>query len=108
MTGQLDKNAIIYRFILLFQNIFFFKELPLEVKWPNDIYFDRKFKLGGILAKTSLMGDSAFLKIGVGFNLDNEHPTSSLNKALRESKMPMWSSIIVIIRCAHFYVLEFY
>jgi len=65
--------------------------LELEVKWPNDIYYDRKFKIGGILAKSSLMGSSAFLKIGVGFNLNNEYPTNCLNKILLEKGFPIWS-----------------
>lgn len=42
------------------------KDLPLQVKWPNDIYYNKKVKLGGVLVKSSLMGSSAFLKIGKG------------------------------------------
>jgi len=38
------------------------------------------------------MGNAAFVKIGVGFNLNNEHPTSCLNKILLERGFPTWSS----------------
>jgi biotin--protein ligase len=60
------------------------QELPIQIKWPNDIYFDGVAKLGGVLVKSSVMGNLVNVKIGVGFNIDNEHPTECLNKVLRD------------------------
>jgi len=36
------------------------------------------------------MGDQMFVKIGVGFNLSNSHPTECLNKILNEHNLPEW------------------
>ena len=57
--------------------------LDVGIKWPNDIYFEKHTKMGGILTKTSVMGSEAVVNIGVGFNLSNEKPTVSLNEILR-------------------------
>lgn len=68
------------------------KDLPIELKWPNDIYFDKRAKLGGILVKSSFMGYQQNIKIGVGFNLSNEHPTDCLNLELRKLKLNEWTN----------------
>ena len=70
----------------------------MEVKWPNDLYFDRRYKMGGILAKSSLMGNSAFLKIGIGFNLNNEHPTKCLNQILNGRNLESWTPEMFIAK----------
>lgn len=56
-----------------------------QVKWPNDILFDRK-KVGGILIENSLAGDAIdYSIIGIGLNvnqsdfLDNARRTSLFN-----------------------------
>lgn len=62
--------------------------------------------MGGILAKSSLMGSSALVKIGIGFNLNNEHPTECLNKILKERNMTSWTPEMFIARFLnHFEVL---
>lgn len=44
--------------------------LPLEIKWPNDIYLDGK-KLGGILIESNFQaGKWAFSIIGIGLNIN--------------------------------------
>lgn len=40
------------------------KNLSIGIKWPNDVYYDKKTKIGGILARSSFMGDQIFAKIG--------------------------------------------
>jgi BirA family biotin operon repressor/biotin-[acetyl-CoA-carboxylase] ligase len=46
------------------------EKLPLEIKWPNDIYLDRK-KLGGILIESNFQaGKWAFSIIGIGLNIN--------------------------------------
>jgi BirA family biotin operon repressor/biotin-[acetyl-CoA-carboxylase] ligase len=45
--------------------------LPLEIKWPNDIYCGGR-KLGGILTETEMKNDRVgWLVIGIGLNLNN-------------------------------------
>ncbi len=62
------------------------KDLPLRIKWPNDIYVEGK-KVGGILcqSETSFVnGKVVFIvHIGIGINVDNAEPSTSLNAALR-------------------------
>jgi BirA family biotin operon repressor/biotin-[acetyl-CoA-carboxylase] ligase len=47
-------------------------EKKLQIKWPNDIYFDNK-KLGGILISNNIKGSTISLSIiGVGLNINQE------------------------------------
>ncbi|XP_071697646.1 biotin--protein ligase 1, chloroplastic-like isoform X2 [Rutidosis leptorrhynchoides] len=57
--------------------------LDVRIKWPNDLYLDG-LKVGGILC-TSTYRDKKFnISVGVGLNVDNDKPTTSLNEALRK------------------------
>uniref|UniRef100_A0A0K0FA22 Biotin--protein ligase (inferred by orthology to a human protein) n=1 Tax=Strongyloides venezuelensis TaxID=75913 RepID=A0A0K0FA22_STRVS len=60
------------------------EDLPLKIKWPNDIYWDRKYKMGGIIVKCSIVRDNYRCIIGAGINISNEKPTVCLNQFLRE------------------------
>ncbi len=67
------------------------KEAPLELKWPNDIFYDKLFKICGVLVKSSMLGQLQNVKIGVGFNLNNEHPSGEcLNSKLRKLNRREW------------------
>lgn len=37
----------------------------MRIKWPNDIYFGRDVKLGGIIVKSSVMHDVIHVNIGI-------------------------------------------
>lgn len=41
------------------------QELELRIKWPNDIYYGDKFKIGGVLITTHVIGDVITAAIGV-------------------------------------------
>ncbi|TID28040.1 hypothetical protein CANINC_002721 [Pichia inconspicua] len=72
-----------------------YNEIPLKIKWPNDIYImlpsfigskttgDSKqvthVKVGGILVNTNVVGKDYCLTVGSGLNLSNEAPTTSVN-----------------------------
>uniref|UniRef100_A0A0N5C785 BPL/LPL catalytic domain-containing protein n=1 Tax=Strongyloides papillosus TaxID=174720 RepID=A0A0N5C785_STREA len=60
------------------------EDLPLKIKWPNDIYWDRKYKMGGIIVKCSIVRDNFRCIMGAGINISNEKPTVCLNQFLRE------------------------
>ena len=51
----------------------------VRIKWPNDVYWKRESKLGGILIQSAFKGRVVEFDIGVGFNLDNEEPLKGLN-----------------------------
>jgi len=36
----------------------------VRIKWPNDVYFGRQVKLGGIIVKSSVMSDVIHVNIG--------------------------------------------
>lgn len=65
-----------------------FEDVPLAVKWPNDIYYcdrssgdgkpDTVVKLGGVLVTCQSIGSVIDVMVGVGVNVCNPHPTVSL------------------------------
>ena len=40
------------------------KSVDVRIKWPNDIYFGRDVKLGGVIVKSSVMQDVIHVNIG--------------------------------------------
>lgn len=44
-------------------------DLPVSLKWPNDILLDNK-KLAGILIETRIRSDQVFVVIGIGMNVN--------------------------------------
>lgn len=65
-------------------------DLPVKLKWPNDIYAQdpskpgRKeyVKIGGVLVNSSYSSGNYHLVIGLGINTTNAAPTTSLNALL--------------------------
>lgn len=69
--------------------------LPIKLKWPNDIYAldpsqpnadptlpSSYTKIGGILVNSSYSGGDYTLIVGIGLNVSNAAPTTSLNAIL--------------------------
>jgi biotin--protein ligase len=73
-------------------NIPGYEQLPLYLKWPNDIYGrdyrndpDGKLtKVGGILIQSSISGNEFALVIGCGVNTCNPAPALSINEIIRQ------------------------
>ena len=90
-----------------------YQRMPIKLKWPNDIYVRRQknisssssslpsnngetnrsgeeereyVKIGGILVNSTYTGGDYTLVIGVGLNVANEAPTTSLNALAAEAK----------------------
>ncbi|KAI9480334.1 MAG: biotin-protein ligase [Benjaminiella poitrasii] len=64
-----------------------YEDVPLRLKWPNDIYADLPTglkKVGGLLVNSSFVRDEFLLVIGCGVNLNNPHPTVSINDVIQE------------------------
>lgn len=36
-----------------------------RIKWPNDIYYGREVKIGGVITSANCMGDDVVVDIGV-------------------------------------------
>ena len=71
-----------------------YRHFPIKLKWPNDIYARHRsgcrssqpgeaeneyVKIGGILVNSTYMGGDYTLVVGVGLNVANDAPTTSLN-----------------------------
>jgi biotin--protein ligase len=69
-----------------------YEQVPLRLKWPNDIYADLPGeglkKVGGLLVNSSFMKDEFLLVIGCGINLNNPHPTVSINDVIKQQGLP--------------------
>lgn len=65
--------------------------VELKLKWPNDIYYGAKVKMGGVVAYSSICNDKMTFNVGFGFNLANSEPTICLNDLLKNEGLPMMS-----------------
>ena len=53
----------------IINGIKYFTDIPIKVKWPNDIYAKDK-KIGGILIETKKIKNTIFFNIGFGINVN--------------------------------------
>lgn len=73
-----------------------YSRIPVKLKWPNDIYArlpgspsNPLVKIGGILVNSSYSGSSYDIVCGIGLNLSNPLPTTSLNLLAANSNPPL-------------------
>ena len=59
----------------------------LNLKWPNDIYYGKNIKMGGVVIFSSIFKDQITFNVGLGFNLNNSKPTLSFNQLLKNEKL---------------------
>uniref|UniRef100_A0A6A7FUU6 Biotin--protein ligase isoform X1 n=1 Tax=Hirondellea gigas TaxID=1518452 RepID=A0A6A7FUU6_9CRUS len=57
------------------------QQLQLSLKWPNDVYAGNE-KIAGVLVTATHTGTVACVNVGVGLNLSNEAPTTSIQQLL--------------------------
>ncbi|VDM97436.1 unnamed protein product [Thelazia callipaeda] len=55
------------------------QNFPLRIKWPNDIYYGRTCKVGGLIVNATTFNDNI---VCVGLNLTNSKPTVCINDLL--------------------------
>jgi biotin--protein ligase len=73
-----------------------YEKIPVKLKWPNDIYAQLPgssnnpvVKIGGILVNSSYSGTSYDVVCGIGLNLFNALPTTSLNLLASSQNPPL-------------------
>jgi biotin--protein ligase len=73
-----------------------YQKLPVKLKWPNDIYAQLPgssnnpvVKIGGILVNSSYSGSTYDIVTGIGLNLSNALPTTSLNQLASAQNPPL-------------------
>jgi len=56
------------------------------LKWPNDTYYANEKIAGNLVQASDLEGTSIYKKVfvGVGINMDNEEPTTCINRILEK------------------------
>ncbi|KAL4558578.1 hypothetical protein LXL04_036779 [Taraxacum kok-saghyz] len=59
--------------------------LDVRIKWPNDLYLNG-LKVGGILCASTYQSKIFNISVGVGLNVDNDKPTTSLNSELKNGQ----------------------
>ncbi|KAI8578733.1 hypothetical protein K450DRAFT_245252 [Umbelopsis ramanniana AG] len=71
-----------------------YENVPLRLKWPNDIYAQVQEKsergepttvlkkVGGLLVNSSFLKNEFLLVVGCGINLNNPFPTTSINDVI--------------------------
>jgi biotin--protein ligase len=71
-----------------------YEKIPVKLKWPNDIYAripgsvaNPIVKIGGILVNSSYSGSNYDVVCGIGLNLANPLPTTSLNLLASSSNL---------------------
>jgi biotin--protein ligase len=74
-----------------------YEAMPIKLKWPNDIYAldptrpasDKAYvKIGGILVNSSYAGGDYTLVTGIGLNVTNAAPTTSLSQLAAKANLP--------------------
>ncbi|CAG9534017.1 unnamed protein product [Cercopithifilaria johnstoni] len=58
------------------------ENFPLKIKWPNDLYYGRTCKMGGLIVNATTINDKTVCTIGAGLNLSNNKPTACINDFL--------------------------
>uniref|UniRef100_A0A0N4Z040 BPL/LPL catalytic domain-containing protein n=1 Tax=Parastrongyloides trichosuri TaxID=131310 RepID=A0A0N4Z040_PARTI len=71
-------------------------DFPIQIKWPNGIYYDKKIKIGGVKLKCSIYGNVYKCVIGGAVNVANSKPTTCINDLLPETDEPKLSVATVI------------
>lgn len=75
----------------------------LRIKWPNDVYsgtiYDeahRMKKVGGILLQSRSLSDHSFaVTVGVGLNVENDHPTTSLRALMSKDAADISREVVL-------------
>jgi len=87
-----------------------YQALPVKLKWPNDIYAldpgvpsptgtARDYvKVGGILVNSSYAGGDYTLVAGVGLNVANAAPTTSVNALAKKAGLPPFQTERLLAR----------
>lgn len=62
----------------------YYEYINIRIKWPNDIYYGRDIKIGGVITTANCIGEDVIVNIGTGVNISNSVPTVSVNDIIKE------------------------
>ncbi|VDN28646.1 unnamed protein product [Gongylonema pulchrum] len=58
------------------------ENFPMKIKWPNDLYYGRTHKVGGLIVNATTINGRTVCTLGAGLNLSNSKPTVCINELL--------------------------
>ena len=79
--------------------------MNIGIKWPNDIYFNRKQKIGGLICQSTYNGRAFDVTIGCGINISNNRPTTCMDEIasqLEHHKVILGRSNVLASFCNQF------
>uniref|UniRef100_A0A915II82 BPL/LPL catalytic domain-containing protein n=1 Tax=Romanomermis culicivorax TaxID=13658 RepID=A0A915II82_ROMCU len=74
-----------------------FENLDVRIKWPNDIYYGRTVKIGGMIVNCTMKNNSFEFTTGVGLNVANSRPTLCINDVLPKDVEPFSCEQIIAL-----------
>ena len=80
----LIQHLVVVAFVKSIREKIGFEDLDLNIKWPNDIYVNKKIKIGGVIVNSTSFESTFNIIIGLGVNVSNEKPTTCLNHVIEE------------------------
>lgn len=80
----LIQHLVVVAFVKSIREKIGFEDLDLNIKWPNDIYVNKKIKIGGVIVNSTTFESTFNIIIGLGVNVSNEKPTTCLNHVIEE------------------------
>ncbi|XP_042229880.1 biotin--protein ligase-like isoform X2 [Homarus americanus] len=75
-----------------------YADIPIHLKWPNDIYVGTNIKIGGVIVEATTIGSEIIANVGCGVNLSNSNPTYCINDAVRQHNKEYKSSLCELDR----------
>lgn len=79
--------------------------MNIGIKWPNDIFYNRTQKVGGIICQSSYTGRAFDVTIGIGINISNNRPTTCMDEIaskLKKKKVVLGRSTVLASFCNQF------
>ncbi|XP_018496289.1 biotin--protein ligase [Galendromus occidentalis] len=61
--------------------------LEVSIKWPNDVYYKRDAKIGGILCTCTVNNNGYTCYIGCGVNISNSKPIKCIHELARSTEL---------------------
>lgn len=79
--------------------------MNIGIKWPNDIYYNKTQKVGGIICQSSYTGRVFDITIGIGINISNKQPTTCMDEIasnLKKEQVVLGRSTVLASFCNQF------
>ena len=58
--------------------------IDINIKWPNDVYVNRKTKICGIMCQSTYAGGMFDITSGIGINVSNRKPTTCIEQQVKD------------------------